>query len=962
MTFQSRTISKVIIALLLTIFVGFLAIDTAPAQAGTITFSGPSITNSNTQHGFCSGVPIYGVAHAFNVSTTGIYTFSSPNYTSGSFMWVSVHTTPNPADIFNDRLMGMWVYPNLSFGQDNPVNMQLVAGQTYYAIFSGDVTGACYSNSGGYPISNYSAIITGPGTIVNGPAPTPQTYTINGDDQNALYNAIVSANANPGRDTIQIGWLIFVNGLNMPPITEDITIVGMGSIQTIHTLASTNPIFNFASGVTASITNIRFAGHPSAAPVIVNTGATVTIDGSAFDSNTRALVNSGNTTVSNTTFSNNTNGCSGTITDGGGNISTTSAGCPDSTPPVSITVTSPIAGTINESASTTFTIGLSAAPTSQVEVVLSVNNGSQCNINGQATTTYYFNNANAQNVTINGVADGIYDANFTCAITIGTATQAAGSQEFNGVTPSQTAFNVQINNVDPAPTVTITPPISTTINEGTTTTFTMALNSAPVSQVSIVISSSDAGECRLNGQTTTTMYFDNANPTQQVTLSGEADNAVDGNSACNITINNAVQAGGQFDGVAPSITMINMTINDVDVAGINVSAPVSATVAEGGNTTFNVALTANPASNVTIPLTVSDPSECSVNPTSLTLANTTAATVTINGLIDNMVDGAQNCTVLLGTATGPGGYNTFDANDVAVSITDGDIANTNETLAPVQISESGNTTATFNLTSIPTATITATVSTSTADECTVTPATLTITDMSAQSLTITGVNDLMADGTQTCNVSVAFAGAAEYNVITYTASINVTDINTASFAIAPNTPVNIAEGGTQAYIFTLGSLPTAAVSFGVSTANGQCTVAPATVTLDSINWNTGVSVTVTGTAENITDGNQGCDLITANATGAGEYAGMNPPDATITILDDDTASYNATTAVVSLLEGDSGTATLRLSTAPDADVNFTFSTANATVCVISSATTHTFNAGNYNAPFTVAFQAPTDGI
>jgi hypothetical protein len=96
-------------------------------------------------------------------------------------------------------------------------------------------------------------------------------------------------------------------------------------------------------------------------------------------------------------------------------------------------------------------------------------------------------------------------------------------------------------------------------------------------------------------------------------------------------------------------------------------------------------------------------------------------------------------------------------------------------------------------------------------------------------------------------------------------------------------------GGTATFMVQLASAPTAAVTLGVSSsAPGEATVAPPSLTFTTATWNQAQLVTVTGVDDLTGDGDQPYTIITAPAVSADpRYSGLNPPDVAGTNTDND---------------------------------------------------------------------------
>jgi len=118
-----------------------------------------------------------------------------------------------------------------------------------------------------------------------------------------------------------------------------------------------------------------------------------------------------------------------------------------------------------------------------------------------------------------------------------------------------------------------------------------------------------------------------------------------------------------------------------------------------------------------------------------------------------------------------------------------------------------------------------------------------------------------------------------------------TDNDTPGIAVNPTSGLTTTEaGGTATFTVALTSQPTANVTIGLSSSDpSEGTVAPASLTFTTGNWNTAQTVTVTGVDDFGVDGNVPYTIVTAAAASAdGAYNGTNGPDVSVTNLDDDT--------------------------------------------------------------------------
>src|SRR5207253_1688198 len=126
------------------------------------------------------------------------------------------------------------------------------------------------------------------------------------------------------------------------------------------------------------------------------------------------------------------------------------------------------------------------------------------------------------------------------------------------------------------------------------------------------------------------------------------------------------------------------------------------------------------------------------------------------------------------------------------------------------------------------------------------------------------------------------------------ADVGVTNLDddTAGITVSPTSGLVTTEaGGTTAFTVVLTSQPTANVVIGVSSSNtAEGTVAPASLTFTTANWNVAQAVTVTGADDFVVDGNVAYTIVTAAAASADpNYNGLDSADVAVTNQDNDVA-------------------------------------------------------------------------
>jgi len=195
-----------------------------------------------------------------------------------------------------------------------------------------------------------------------------------------------------------------------------------------------------------------------------------------------------------------------------------------------------------------------------------------------------------------------------------------------------------------------------------------------------------------------------------------------------------------------------------------------ATTEAGGIATFEVVLGSAPFADVMIPIASSDTNEGTVSTGSLlfTAGNwNVAQTVTVTGVDDAVADGDAAYTVLIGPATsGDTGYNGLDPADVALTNTDDDTPGITVTPTSSPITTEAGGVATFEvvLGSQPLSDVMIPIASSDTSEGTVSTGSLLFTAGNwnvAQMVTVTGVDDAVADGDAAYTVLIGPATSSD---------------------------------------------------------------------------------------------------------------------------------------------------------------------------------------------------------
>lgn len=332
----------------------------------------------------------------------------------------------------------------------------------------------------------------------------------------------------------------------------------------------------------------------------------------------------------------------------------------------------------------------------------------------------------------------------------GTTTVTATTTSDETAVADNTASLVLGASIDVMPTAGLV-----TTEAGGTANFTVVLSAQPTGDVTVPVSSSDTSEGTVAVASLVFTSADWSVP-QTVTVTGVDDALIDGNVAYSIVLGVATSADLSYNGLDP--TDVDVSNTDNDVAGVTVTPPAVPTTTEaGGTATFTVVLTAQPTGDVSFPIASSDVTEGTLGVATLTFTTldwNVPQTITATGVDDFVIDGDIAYSITLGatTSTDPD-FNGLDPADVALTNLDNDGAGVTVTpTAGLATDESGSTDIfTVVLNAQPAFDVSIAISSSDTTEATAAPASLIFTSLDwniPQTVTVTGVDDLLVDGPQ----------------------------------------------------------------------------------------------------------------------------------------------------------------------------------------------------------------------
>ena len=628
-----------------------------------------------------------------------------------------------------------------------------------------------------------------------------------------------------------------------------------------------------------------------------------------------------------------------------------------------------------------FTIVLDVQPASDVTLSISDGSSDETSI---SPTTVTFTNSNwdtAQTVTVTGSDDDIIDGSQISTITISVVDEISDNAYDSVV--DQT-FSVTTTDDDSAGfTISETLGTSEVDETGTTDNVSVVLNAEPASDVVISVTSSDTGEVTAS-PSALTFTSANWNIAQTVTLTGANDNLVDGSQTSTVTL--SVVDGSSdddFDGVADQT--VSVTTTDSDVAGFTViESGGTTTVPEDGSTTddFTVVLDAQPTSDVVLSIVSADIGEVTVSPATLTFTSgnwDSSQTVTVTGVDDSLIDGSQTTVVSIAVVD-ESSNDSFDSlldQTVSVSTADDDTAGftVSQTDGSSSVTEGGSTDLiTVVLDAQPTSNVVLSVVSADTGEATVSPSTLTFTPTNwdtAQTITVTGVDDDQVDGDQTTNITISVVDASSDNdfdgITDQNIGVETADDDSVGFTVVETSGSTIVgeDGSTDLFSIVLNVQPSSDVVFTIASSDtGEATVT-SSLTFTSANWDTAQNVTVTGVDDDPIDGDQTSTLTISILDVVSDDDFDNVPDRTlsVTTTDDDVAGFTIAETEGSTGVDESGSTdifTVVLNAQPTTDVVLTISSGDTGEATVTSSLT--FTAANWDTAQNVTVTGADDDI
>lgn len=838
-----------------------------------------------------------------------------------------------------------------------------------------DVTIPIASNDTGEGIVDKASV-----TFTTGNWDTPQTVTITGVDDDladgdVTFSIILGAitSTDPAYDGIDPGDVSVTNTNNDPATATVSAISGntteAGGTATFTVVLDAQPVANVVISVTSSDTT---EGTVSPAQLTFATGnwddpqtVTVTgVDDFLDDGNISYTIQLGDMVSADGAFNGET------VDD----VSVTNVD--NDTAQLFLNKAT---ASVNESGSTDTSVRVTSSVIPNGDIVLDFDSADTGEVANPDSITINSTNWNTGAVlTLTGVDDGVLDGDQITLISLNSIT-ANDDAAFSALDLS----DISVTTVDDEDAFTVSEISGNTNEDGAQATFTVQLTAEPTDTVSVSVSSSDTTE-GLVSPTSLAFTALNWNAPQTVTVTGVDDDYEDGNKNFNINFGAANSTDARFSGV--QIDPVSVTNeDDTDTAGVIVSAISGDTSEDLDTATFTVQLTARPETTARIDVSSSDTTEGTVDETQLFFFDNAdwniPQTVTVTGVEDALVDGDVDYTIVLSNViSGGAAYNGLAVDDVSVTNLDNDQPSAEIINDGLFVSENGSTdTFQIFLGESPVSEVVVLFSSSDTSEFTVSPASLTFDADNwdeAQTVTITGVNDDLVDGTQSGQVNIAIDAAASDdgydNLVISPLAVLVSDNDEVGITIVESggSTLTSEAGVSDSFTVVLDAQPNSAVSFDIlSSDTGEVILSSTdprwssgTVTFDASNWDQPIIVDVSGVDDLDVDGTQNVSISFEQFTSSDlAFNGFDPDDTvTVSNTDNDTFGVTVTPLVGAVAEsGSTATFAVRLQSEPTDDVVFTI-TLDDNSEAIATPTMLTFTPADWNSNKLVVLSAIDD--
>ena len=644
--------------------------------------------------------------------------------------------------------------------------------------------------------------------------------------------------------------------------------------------------------------------------------------------------------------------------------------------------------TVNEEETESYTVVLNSEPTGDVTVTIGGTDNTDITVDtstatgNQNTLTFTPTNwSTAQTVMVSATEDAdTADDRVTLSHTV-------TGGDYGSVTGN---LEVRVDDND-SPGLVFEPPTALTVDEDGSATYTVALATQPEGNVTVTVGGTTNSDVTVDTDTDMagaqdTLTFSNSNWDTPQTVTVSAANDADATDD-SVTLTHTTTG---YNSVSDNLMV---TITENDSRGVTLSTTTNTTITtltvnEEETESYTVVLNSEPTGDVTVTIGGTDNTDITVDTdpattgdqTTLTFTPTnwsTARMVTVKAADDD--DAVNDAAVTLTHTASGGDYASLTGPSLSVTITENDTrgvtlsTTTNTTITTLTVNEKETESYTVVLDSEPTGDVTVTIggtdntditvdtSTETGNQNTLT---FTPTNWSTPRMVMVAAaddDDAVNDAAVTLTHTASGGDYASLTGPSLSVTITENDSRGVTLSTTTNTTITtltVNETETESYTVVLDSEPTGDVTVTIDgTDNTDITVDTSTetgnqttLTFTPINWSTPRMVMVAA-ADDDDAVNDAAVTLTHTASG-GDYASLTGPSLSVTIIENDAATFSAT-GPATIAEG-AGTATytVSLSVRPSANVTINYATADGTATAGSDYTaasgTLTFTPSNWD--------------
>ena len=503
-----------------------------------------------------------------------------------------------------------------------------------------------------------------------------------------------------------------------------------------------------------------------------------------------------------------------------------------------------------------------------------------------------------------------------------------GSAEYAALTAAEVGVTVQEND---------TPSLKVSVQEldvpeDGSGRFTVRLNTRPSGDVEVRVTGVSGTDLTVTGPGgvdlgaggVLTFTDTDWNAAQRVTVAaGVDDDAADDMETLTL------RASGADYGSAPSAE-VAVTVDDDETAALAVTgSPV--TVQENAATAveFTVALATQPLGSVTVRVTGHAGTDVRVSPETATFTTDDWATPQTFEVRAGDDSDSQNETVTLAlTPEGSAEYAALAAQEVRVSVQDDDVSGVRLSATALDVAEGGRESYRVKLTAQPTGAVEVRVTGMSGTDLTL----LGLIGRSVETLAFTPENwhldqivDVVAgtdaDAADDVVVLRHRASGADYgSAPVQELTVTVADDDMAGLELSAGSVTVQEQGPAVEFTVRLASAPVSRVSVAVTGHAGtDVQVSPGSLSFSASDWRTPktLQVTADGDADAV---DEAVVTLSLAATGSAEYEVLPASEVAVAVEDDDVPALRLSASAVTVPEGGSASYTLRLTTAPTADV------------------------------------------